>query len=164
MAIIAVANKEPLLGLFTVLGRPLKFTGVGYHDKNWGDKPFTTHVSSWYWGHGRLGPYSIVWFDVLGKDGTEYFSSYAARDGKIIVRPTGHNSEYPPKITSGNPEGLHIDLDLGEAGMLRVDVKADTVLANAFLYNRMSSLLTSGVDGGPQHTGVSVYEEFKLQF
>ncbi|KFY46509.1 hypothetical protein V495_02405 [Pseudogymnoascus sp. VKM F-4514 (FW-929)] len=137
---------------FTVLGRPLKFTGVGYHDKNWGDKPFTTHVSSWYWGHGRLGPYSIVWFDVLGKDGTEYFSSYAAKDGKIIVaacgpgtikvRPTGKNSQYPPKITSGNPEGLHIDLDLGAEGILRVDVKADTVLADAFLYNRMSGLLT----------------------
>lgn len=176
---------------FTVLGRPLKFTGIGYHDKvgysassasltytdiyqNWGDKPFTTHVSSWYWGHGRLGPYSIVWFDVLGKDGTEYFSSYAAKDGVIVatkcgpgsikVRPTGHNSQYPPKITSGNPEGLHIDLDLGAEGMLRVDVTAHTVLADAFLYYRASGLLAGGVDGGPKYTGVSVYEEFKLQF
>ncbi|KFZ18025.1 hypothetical protein V501_01412 [Pseudogymnoascus sp. VKM F-4519 (FW-2642)] len=159
---------------FTVLGRPLKFTGIGYHDKNWGDKPFTTHVSSWYWGHGRLGPYSIVWFDVLGKDGTEYFSSYAAKDGVIVatqcgpgsikVRPTGKNSQYPPKITSGNPEGLHIDLDLGAEGMLRVNVTAHSVLADAFLYYRASGLLVGGVDGGPVYTGVSVYEEFKLQF
>ena len=117
---------------------------------------------------------SIVWFDVLGKDGTEYFSSYAAKDGKIIasrcgdgsikVRPTGKNSQYPPKITSGNPEGLHIDLDLGDEGMLRVDVKANVVLADAFLYSRFSGMLSGGVDGGPQYTGVSVYEEFKFQF
>ncbi|KFY13988.1 hypothetical protein V491_06190 [Pseudogymnoascus sp. VKM F-3775] len=153
---------------FTVLGRPLKFTGIGYHDKA------SIPRRLWYWGHGRLGPYSIVWFDVLGKDGTEYFSSYAAKDGMIIasqcgdgsikVRPTGHNSEYPPKITSGNPEGLHIDLDLGGGGMLRVDVKSKTVLADAFLYYRASGMLTGGVDGGPTYTGVSVYEEFKFQF
>lgn len=90
---------------FTVSGKKLQFDGYGYHDKNWADQPFAANVHSWYWGHGRLGPYSIVWFDVVGADGNEYISSYAALNGQIIatscspgsimVRPTGRNSQYP---------------------------------------------------------------------
>ncbi|KAJ7930558.1 hypothetical protein B0H13DRAFT_1702697 [Mycena leptocephala] len=107
-------------------GTRLAFKGTGYHDKNWGDEVFTTHVASWYWGHGRIGDYSIVWFDFLDRTGTEFVSAYASKDngivaascslGSITVRPTGQNSTYPPVISTGNPSGYHISLDIGADG------------------------------------------------
>jgi hypothetical protein len=128
-------------------------------------------VASWYWGHGRLGPYSIVWFDVLANNGSEYVSSYAAANGSIItsscsgikVRPTGLNSQYPPVITSGNPQGFHIDLDLGSEGILEIDVTTQVTVADVLLYTRWTGTMSGGVKGGPLYKGVALYEEFKFQ-
>jgi hypothetical protein len=60
------------------------FTGVGYHDQNWGVRPITESAKSWYWGHSQAGPYSLVWFDVIGIDGQEYVSGYAAWNGLVV--------------------------------------------------------------------------------
>lgn len=128
-------------------------------------------MASWYWGHGRLGPYSIVWFDVLALNGSEYVSSYVAVNGSIItascsgikVRPIGKNSQYPPVITSGDPQGFHIDLNLGSEGILEVDVTSNVVLADAILYTRWSGTMSGGVKGGTVYAGVALYEEFKFQ-
>lgn len=134
-------------------------------------QPFTDNVDSWYWGHGRLGPYSIVWFDVLAANGTEYISSYAALNGEIItascsgikVRPIGINSQYPPVITSGDPAGFHIDLDLGNLGVLSVDVTSTaTVSPPVQLYTRWFGSMSGGIVGGTVYKGVALYEEFKL--
>jgi len=118
-----------------------------------------------------LGPYSIVWFDVLALDGSEYVSSYAAVNRSIItascsgikVRPTGENSQYPPVVTSGNPQGFHIDLDLGSEGILEVNVTSDVVLADAILYTRWAGTMSGGVKGGTVYSGVALYEEFKFE-
>ncbi|KAJ7775981.1 hypothetical protein DFH07DRAFT_983139 [Mycena maculata] len=119
-------------------GTLLAFAGTGYHNKNWSDQVFAAHVASWYWGHGRVGPYSIVWFDFLDKTGTESVSAYVAKDGKIVaasctlgsitVRPTGQNATYPPVLSTPNPTGYHIAIDLGEEGTLAVDVTVLTTL------------------------------------
>ena len=106
----------------------------------------------------------------MEKDGQEYVSSYAAKDGQVIaascsgikVRPTGHNDQYPPVVTSGNPQGFHIDLDLGAEGTLEVDVETNIVLADAVLYSRWGGNVTGGVQGGPTYSGVALYEEFKF--
>jgi hypothetical protein len=89
--------------------------------QNWGDVPLGSTFSSWYWGHGRAGPYSVVWFDLLTVNGTEYRSSYVAHCGKILnaacdgikVRPFGANSSYPPTPTTGSPSGYDIELLVG---------------------------------------------------
>lgn len=39
--------------------------GVGYHDKNWGDRSITKTIQAWSWGHARIGEYSVVWFDII---------------------------------------------------------------------------------------------------
>jgi hypothetical protein len=128
-------------------------------------------VESWYWGHGRLGPYSLVWFDVIYPNGTEYVSGYAAKDGKIItttcsgvkVRPTGKGSEYPPKITSGLPQGYHLDMDLGDAGILSVDITTDQSIADAILYERWIGTLKGGIVGGEIYSGGrALYEQFRF--
>lgn len=114
-------------------------------------------MKSWYWGHGRLGTYSIVWFDFLALDGAEYHSAYAAQHGKIVaascaptsikVRPTGENSTYPPVLSTGNPSGYHITLDLPGAGALEMDVTVTGIAVDNVLseYTRALGTITGRV-------------------
>jgi hypothetical protein len=96
-------------------------------------------VESWYWGHGRLGPYSIVWFSYLSLSdptNTTYVSSYVAKDGELLVsacnssvltvRPIGSpdttGGRYPPRV-GDVPKGFRLEYDLGEGnGQLNVNV------------------------------------------
>ncbi|KAH2003688.1 hypothetical protein KXV45_002283, partial [Aspergillus fumigatus] len=44
-------------------------------EQNWSDGPFETAVRTWYWGRERVGPFSVVWFDMLpAGHGTEVVS------------------------------------------------------------------------------------------
>jgi hypothetical protein len=54
---------------FNINGSLLQFTGLGYHDQNWGLSPFIDDVSHTYWGHARVGPYSVVFSDVQSPAG-----------------------------------------------------------------------------------------------
>jgi hypothetical protein len=67
------------------------------------------------------------------------------------VRPTGSNSQLPPVITSGNPQGFHIDLDLGSEGILEVDIESNVALADAIVYLRWAANMTGGVWGRPTY-------------
>ncbi|KAJ6600362.1 hypothetical protein DFH09DRAFT_1128111 [Mycena vulgaris] len=156
----------------------LAFKGTGYHDKNWSDQPFTTHVASWYWGHGRIGNFSIVWFDFLDLTGKEFVSAYASKDdtiiaasctsGSIKVRPTGQNATYPPVISTPNPTGYHIDLDLGADGRLEVDVAVLAPLIGLNPeYARSVGTLSGSLVPVRGHattglTGMALFEQFKL--
>ncbi|CAG8890342.1 unnamed protein product [Penicillium egyptiacum] len=125
-------------------GSPMKFRGPGYHDKA---SDLTAYsVQSWYWGHGRLGPYSIVWFSYLAiNDPTNaaYVSSYIAKDGELLVsacepsiltvRPIGSpgttGGRYPPRM-GDIPDGFRLEYDLGEDnGQLKVNVSVRTSVA-----------------------------------
>ena len=137
--------------------------------QNWGDQPFYASVDSWFWGHGRLGPYSIVWFDALDITGTENVSSYVARDGRIItatcsgisVRPTGANSTYPPTNSTGDPSGFYIEADLGAEGVLQVNATAKVLTVDVEgYYLRWTGTLEGGLKGGEVLSGVGVWEEF----
>ncbi|KAL1962236.1 hypothetical protein VTN77DRAFT_9892 [Rasamsonia byssochlamydoides] len=153
-----------------IQGSSLQFQGVGYHDKNWGATPFIDAVATWYWGHGRLGPYSIVWYDALSRDGTEYTSSYVAEEGSIIsaqcggikVRPTGFNSTYPPTPATGHPQGFQIDLDLGQLGTVTAEVVSRLVTVDSVEYTRWVGSI-SGVVGSRNLTGAASYETFNLE-
>lgn len=120
-------------------------------------------VQSWYWGHGRLGSYSIVWFSYLALDdptNTTYVSSYVARDGQILVsacnasvltvRPFGSagtpGSRYPPRV-GDVPNGFRLEFDLGGSdGWLRVNVSAEQVVAgDGEYYLRWTGNLTGEV-------------------
>ncbi|KAK7008218.1 hypothetical protein R3P38DRAFT_3024000 [Favolaschia claudopus] len=112
-------------------GTAFTFEGSGYHDKNWSDQPFTTHVASWYWGHGRLGPFSLVWYDILDVNGIEHVSAYLAKDNHIVTASCASQSIsvrlnnaslYPPTMSTPNPTGYRISLDLGDGTRMEVDV------------------------------------------
>lgn len=137
-------------------------------------------VQSWYWGHGRLGPYSIVWFSYLALNdptNTTYVSSYVARDGQILasscdasaltVRPIGSpgttGAQYPPRV-GDVPDGFHLEFDLGGSnGWLHVNASAEQVVAgDGQYYIRWTGSLTGEVQTGPLPTGVAVFEQFTL--
>ncbi|TVY26939.1 Tyrosinase family protein [Lachnellula hyalina] len=158
----------------SILGTEMEFEGVAYHDKNWSDQPFQQNVASWYWGHGRLGAYSIVWFDTLGLDGTEYVSAYASKDGEIVfssceassltVRPSGGDDQYPPSVSGGDPTGFTIWMDLGDAGALDVNVTMGTVILDGGpSYKRWTASMQGQVRCGQLMTGgMAVLEQFKM--
>jgi hypothetical protein len=141
--------------------------------ENWGDQPFVESTGSWYWGHGRLGPYSIVWFDALTPEGVETRSAYLSKDneilvsscaaGSITVRPTGNNATYPPHTPDGPPEGFHIEIEMARGGIFVVDVTPTSLLVNGLgLYYRWAGALKGGVQGGDTYTGTAVFEQFAL--
>ncbi|EXJ70151.1 uncharacterized protein A1O5_06219 [Cladophialophora psammophila CBS 110553] len=156
-------------------GEHVSFTGTGYHDKNWGAKRLPSTVTSWYWGHGRVGPYSLVWFDAIAIDGDEYISGYLAKNGTVVssgcsgilVRPTRVNSEYPPAPLQGDPSGFHIEYTTSE-GKFVVDVENHAVAWEPPLvsggYTRWTGNITGGFEDQQQYTGATVHEWIPFYF
>ncbi|CAN8098987.1 unnamed protein product [Discula destructiva] len=152
----------------------LAFTdGVGYHDKNWGDQPFVSSTEQWYWGHARLGPYSLVWFDAFDLSGTEYFSGYVAANGSVlasscvagavVARPWGENGAFPPNVTTGVPQGMEVVFDLGEGQVLSANVTTGPLaMAPQTGYARMLGRLVGGVKGAEVYEGTALFEQFDL--
>ena len=83
--------------------------------------------------------------------------------GSIKVRPSGVNNTYPPTISTGNPGGFTIEIDLGREGSLHVDVTATAVASPALnLYTEWIGTVNGSVNGGEQLSGVALFEMFKL--
>lgn len=149
----------------------MAFKGVGYHDKNWGIGSLRTSVRTWYWGHGRLGPYSIVWFDTLDQEGKEYYSSWITKNGKvvsqscedkaIVVRPWGGNTEYPPEPNGAPPAGFTLRYDLGNGRFFSANFTREADGQTSDIYRRFSGSITGGLEGGEQFEGRALGEQFQ---
>ncbi|KAH8669029.1 hypothetical protein BX600DRAFT_266435 [Xylariales sp. PMI_506] len=157
----------------TIYGVKFAFDdGVGYHDKNWGDSPFLEATTSWYWGHAYLEPYSIVWFDAVDSAGEEHFSGYVVKDGEVVgsscaenavvVRPWGKNSDYPPTVLSGIPQGIEAKFDLGSEGSFVANITTGLVALDAIIYFRALGTVTGGFEGSDQYDGRAFFDVFKL--
>jgi hypothetical protein len=128
-------------------------------------------VRTWYWGHGRLGPYSIVWFDTLDQDGKEYYSSWITRNGKVVsqsckdksvvVRPWGGNTEYPPEPNAAPPAGFTLRYDLGNGKFFSANFTREVDGQTIDIYKRFSGSLTGGLEGGEQFKGRALGEQFQ---
>jgi hypothetical protein len=114
-------------------------SSLTHKSQNWGDTVFTTAAGGWSFGHGNPGPYSIVWFSALSSTGVEYPSGYVTYKNKVltsacnnvIARPSGVSSTYPPLQSTGNPSGFHVEWDLGEDGLLTVNVTPNIAVIEA---------------------------------
>ncbi|KAK6069258.1 hydroxyneuurosporene synthase domain-containing protein [Seiridium cupressi] len=154
---------------FVIEGQDFNITGYGYHDKNWGVASFAAAVDSWYWGHGRLGEYSVVWFDYLGPAEEKSVSAYVAQDKNVLiaepsgiqVRPIGENSTYPPLSTTGAPGGFHVDVDVAE-GTLSFDVIGKEIIqgSSSGAYTRWVGWMTGGLNNATDLQGAALYEQF----
>jgi hypothetical protein len=80
----------------------------------------------------------------------------------IQVRPSGGNIIYPPILSSGNPGGFSIVVDLGDDSTLEIDVSDQSTLISSPSYKRWTGNLKGGIQGSEVLTGVALYEEFAL--
>jgi hypothetical protein len=161
-----------VLANFSVSGQPLAFEGYGYHDKNWGDRPFNQAVQSWIWGHGHVGDYSVVWLDSVDQNRTEYFTGYVARGSEllhsscandsVLVRPFGEGAVFPGQPGNPPPDGYDITIDLGEEGVLALQFSVDLLQGGGPIYGRYVGALSGTLDGVELVPGKGVCEEFKV--
>ncbi|GJE91670.1 hypothetical protein PsYK624_078200 [Phanerochaete sordida] len=155
---------------FNFNGTKVKFSGAGYHDKNWGGSSVPSVVKAWYWGHARLGPLAVVWFNVIAPDGSEHVSSYVTRQGQVLtmacanmtVRATGANSEWPPVHGGGEPGGFHISAFVEGSGTLEIDVVHKLRLSAdpAVTMYRWIGNVSGGFGNGIKWNGSALYEAF----
>ncbi|KAL3457338.1 hypothetical protein BJX64DRAFT_280677 [Aspergillus heterothallicus] len=157
---------------FIVNGQRFEFTGIGYHDQNFGSASLAANVGSWYWGNGRVGAYSVVWYDLLTPTGQNTVSAYVARDGEILVaqcsglavRPYGENATYPPLMSTGNPTGFTITVELPDE-TVRLTATGGYVTAGGWEnapYTRWAGTLEGRI-GGEDLEGMAIFEEFKFR-
>ncbi|KAH8816964.1 hypothetical protein F5884DRAFT_241189 [Xylogone sp. PMI_703] len=154
----------------TLLGKKLRFQGNGYHDKNWGDVPFTSALKSWYWGHGTFGDYQIVFFDAIDNQGTERASGYVLLNGKVIgstcvtshlkVRPVG--APYPPKLLTPNPKSFSIDMTLNDGSLLHAVITQTAVQTDVGLYARWIGTI-EGTVHGVTSSGSALWDQIKVE-
>lgn len=167
----AVPDSEATVKL-TIGGEPFHFEGYGYHEKKWGVIGLNESVTSWYWGHGRLGPYSIVWFDALAKDGKEYFSSWismngtavfqSCKDKSVVVRPWMKDDTdpvYPPKSGDPAPDGYDIRFDVEEGQTFVARFHTSAIQLSTDVYKRITGPLVGGFEGGEKYEGMALCEQ-----
>ena len=161
----------------TIAGEKFTYSdGFGYHDKNWGNRPFADCASSWFWGHGRLGDFSVTFFDTIDIWGTHRYSSYVAKNGNVlvstcdkeseIVRPWGANNTYPPTNTTGPVEGIEVQFDLGCGTMLMTNWTTRLLIQDTPIYQRMTGWLSGYIEDtgatGEVWEGISLFEEIHM--
>ncbi|KAJ7435498.1 hypothetical protein B0H11DRAFT_2257159 [Mycena galericulata] len=106
---------------------------------NWSPVPFATSLASWYWGHGRIGPYSLVWFDFLDTSGIEHVSAFLFENGAILGA----------SCAPGDPGPGTLEID--------VSVRLQTIDANSEYARFIGNLSAStGL------TGVALFEQIKV--
>ena len=163
---------------FTVMGKRLQIVnGVGYHDKNWGGLNLIETVTSWYWGHATVGPYTLVWFETLSAlTDDRYSSMYLVRDNEIelagqttpfaessdftIVVPFGNNTQYPPTNTSNLPSGFLVEFVGSEGRQWSFLLESVHIVSNSQIgfYTRWIGQVSGGEVGGAQYCGSGVWE------
>jgi hypothetical protein len=66
-------------------------------------------------------------------------------------------------VTSGNPSGFLVNINLGGGAILNVNVTAAQIIADgAPFYTRWVGGLEGSMNGGEVLKGVALFEEFKL--
>ncbi|MFG2949355.1 hypothetical protein [Streptomyces adustus] len=61
---LCVVPSGTATGTVTVDGKQRSFTGHGYHDHNWGNRPFPYGVEHWRWGRGSVDRYAVIGADL----------------------------------------------------------------------------------------------------
>ncbi|KAL2836924.1 hypothetical protein BJY01DRAFT_251717 [Aspergillus pseudoustus] len=153
---------------FHIFGEEFQIQGRGYHDHNFGDRPLMSTLETYYWGRGRVGPYSIVWIDILTPGGDNHLSAYVSRDGEILVasceagsiraRPYGANATYPPLFTSGAPTGFEVDFETPE-GLLSLRTETVYLTYEGLPFRQWSGFLTGTLDGEEIPRGVAIWQQ-----
>ncbi|KAL0932344.1 uncharacterized protein CTRU02_213297 [Colletotrichum truncatum] len=167
----AVPDADTIVAL-TVKDTPISFDdGIGYHDKNWGNQSIIDGPRYWDWGHGRLGPYSVVWYNLLDYNGNESRRSYVVKDGQVLlvscnpesmtVRQRGGKAAWPPTTGLLETDGLTIQYNLPNGEILAFNVTTELIVKDeSGIYQRANGLIEGGIVGQETFTGRGHFEEF----
>ncbi|KAL3260547.1 hypothetical protein ABHI18_004481 [Aspergillus niger] len=144
-------------------GEKLQFTGYGYHDKNWGNRPFQNTVKTWSWGHVHIGSYSLVWLQYTPRVGadnstTPIRSAYLARDGKVVqsgCRTSIISIQERMTSSSYTVDVMMSGVDLQIQGTVEV-------AGDGKDYFRWNGVVSGTVEGQRLDGGVAVFEGFRL--
>ncbi|KAJ0166592.1 hypothetical protein CTA2_6655 [Colletotrichum tanaceti] len=150
-----------------VRGKPYVFSGPGYHDKNFGPYNFIFNLDQWYFGHGRVGDMSVVWFEHVDKQGKVAANAYLARDNRILhsacsgvsVRPFGEGVVFPvPLGSEAVVDGFAIDIDAGSAGTYRFNATVAKKIDGGPGLARWVGTLSGGLVGGDTASGPALWD------
>lgn len=136
-----------------------------------------TSPKYWDWGHARVGPYAIVWYDLLDYNDTEHTYAYVYKDGEepfvgcgdntLKVRqwgPANMTYDYPPTNKLGllANNGLLVDYELASGEKLFFNVTTTAIIKTETgnVYSRGVGHVEGGLVGGTIYSGRAFYEEF----
>ncbi|KAF2420361.1 hypothetical protein EJ08DRAFT_705445 [Tothia fuscella] len=143
-----------------------KFTdGIGYHDKNWGVKPFSMSTVSWYWGHAPLGPFSVVWFQVNSSERGTHTAGYVAMEGSILQASCVQDSlDITPKKVDEHGVVRHLSLrfKLDNGTAFVAEVTTQSVVLESSKFDRMIGTITGGIEGQASYEATTLFEATKL--
>ncbi|KAF5008057.1 hypothetical protein FDECE_5639 [Fusarium decemcellulare] len=167
----AVPDAKTVVDL-TVKDTKIQFKdGVGYHDKNWGNQSIVDGPRYWDWGHGRFGPYSVVWYNLLDYEGKESRRSFVVKNGKVLMvscdpksmeaRQKGGKANWPPTTGLLETEGLTVQYILPDGQELFLDVTTELIVREEKgAYQRANGHIKGGIKGKKVYEGKAHYEEF----
>jgi len=49
-------------------GKTSKFSGLGYHDHNWGNTAMNEIINHWHWGRVTINDYTVVFFEIIANN------------------------------------------------------------------------------------------------
>lgn len=116
-----------------------------------------------------MGPYSVVWFDLVDPHGKEAASGYVSQNGKILsascsgarVRPTGRHAVYPPTSKTALPDGFSISMSVPGHGDFEVTLSNYEVIDQSDgMSTRWLGKVSGGFSGKQQYRGIGLYEQF----
>lgn len=135
-----------------------QYTGLGYHDHNWGNAPMAKLINHWYWGGAVIGDYRIICAHLVAEKafGYNHFDTfYILKKGELMAGEVYNvkfttEEKYYDEYT-GKPVYNHIVYE-DEGGNFRVtfDRKADIVrrrLVDSFSEPKKSMAIKAGFDG-----------------
>lgn len=127
------------------------------------------YLNQWYWGHGRAGDLSVVWFYRIDVDGSIATSAYIAEGGEIlwtgcgdgvVVRPYGSGVQYPlPVNNSAIIEGFTINIDTPSLGSFAFTAQQNRSVVSPAPYDRWIGEFTGGPVGGMNASGFGLWEK-----
>ncbi|PWY75934.1 hypothetical protein BO83DRAFT_387922 [Aspergillus eucalypticola CBS 122712] len=145
-------------------GEKVQFMGFGYHDKNWGNRPFQNTVKTWSWGHVHIGQYALVWLQYTPREGgdknntTPIVSAYLARDGKVMQSGCRNSIINIDERMTASSYGVDVAMDDVQ---LRIQGTVE-VAGDGKNYFRWNGVVSGTVEGQKLDGGVAVFEGFRL--
>ncbi|KAL8286145.1 hypothetical protein RQP46_004633 [Phenoliferia psychrophenolica] len=148
-------------------GKPVAFTGSGYHDHNWGDRDIYSSIQSWTWLRGSIAGYNIVFVagtDVAGKAiASAYLNPSAVHTGTPLYS-TCDSTNISVVQSGGDDDGVY-DLSFypdgpgGKKNAFHVHVQPTAQIGYANgSYTRWQGTMNGGWAGSKNSTGVALYE------